>query len=109
MASRRSPPFSTSASTSLVAEAGVEPVDAHGDGLVAPVDVVQRGHDIVARLVLVGRRDGIFEIEAHHIGSTRRRLFEEIGLRAGHEQLGAIKRGPARWRSMAVKLTEISL
>lgn len=41
----------------------VEPVDAHHHGLAAPVDVVEGGNDVPARLFLVVGRHGIFAIQ----------------------------------------------
>src|SRR3546814_2943954 len=50
---------------------GVEAVDAHRQGLVAPVDLVQRLDDVLARLRLVVRRHRVLEIEEQDRKSTR--------------------------------------
>jgi len=74
-----------------IAKMRVEPVDADGDGLAFPVDLVQRLHDIVARGILVGRRHRILEVETNDIGRSGRSLLEQGRPRARHEEFGAIK------------------
>ncbi len=53
---------------------GVEAVDAHRHGLAgaAPVDVVERLDDVLARLLLVGRRHGVLAVEEDEVGGALR-------------------------------------
>ena len=53
----------------------VEAVDAHRDGLAGalPVDVVQRLDDVLARLLLVGRRDRVLAVEEDVVGGALQR------------------------------------
>src|SRR3546814_16827502 len=69
---------------------GVEAVDAHRQGLAAPVDLVQRLDDILARLLLVVGRDRILEVEEHHVGRGVGSLLEEFRVAAWHRQLAAV-------------------
>ena len=70
---------------------GVEAIDAHGQGLVAPVDLVQGLDDVPARLNLLIRRHGVFEIQKHHVRGRARRLLEKLRRAARHRQLGAMQ------------------
>ena len=70
---------------------GVEAVDPHGQGLVAPVDLVERLDDVLARLHLLVGRHRVLEIEEHHVGGRARRLLEELRRAARHGQLGAVQ------------------
>ena len=70
---------------------GIETVDADHHGLRAPVDVVQRGDDILAGLLLVVGSDGILDIEKNNV---RRRLggfFEQSRIRPRDREFGAMQ------------------
>src|SRR5438105_7170680 len=69
----------------------IEPVDARGDELVFPVDVVQSRNNRVARFLLVGGCHGVFEIEANDIGLARCRFFEQRRARTGYKQFRTVK------------------
>ena len=60
-----------------VHEVGVEAVDAHRHHLVAPVDVAQGLDDVLARLRLVVRRDGVLEVEEDDVGRRLGGLLEQ--------------------------------
>ena len=74
-----------------VPERGVEAVDADGEGLGAPVDLVDRLDDVGAGGRLVGGRDAVLEVEVDHVGGGGGHLREELGARAGAEQLAAVR------------------
>jgi len=67
IASRRSPPSFDQRQHVAVAPVRVQAVDTHGHELALPVDAVQRRDDIVARGILVCRRNGILQIETDRI------------------------------------------
>ena len=70
---------------------GVEAVDPHRQRASAPVEVVQRLDHVLARLLLVGGRDGILEVEEDDVGVTLGRLLEERGVGPRNRQLGAVQ------------------
>ena len=76
----------------------VDPVNAHGDRLAPafPVMLEQAGHDVLPRLLLVGGRDGVFEVEEDVVGFTSERFLEHGGLRAGHGELAPLQAGRMR-------------
>ena len=49
----------------------------------APVDVVQRLDDVLARPLLVGRRDGVLDVEEDVVGGALRGLLDHVGLEPG--------------------------
>ena len=64
----------------------VEAVDAHGNRLAGalPVEIVQRLDDVLARLLLVGRRNGVLAIEEDVVGGAlERRCSIMVGLEPG--------------------------
>src|SRR4051794_478184 len=69
----------------------VEAVDADGEGLRPPVDLVDALDDVPARLLLLVRRHRVLEIEEDHVGGTLRGLPEELRARAGDGELGAVQ------------------
>src|SRR5438552_3385268 len=77
---------------------GVDAVDAHADRLAtrAPVVLQQPGNDVLARLLLVRRRDGVLEVEEYDVRIARERLREQRRLRAGHRELTALQPGRGR-------------
>ena len=58
--------------------------------LPAPVDIVERLDDVLARLHLVARRYGIFKIEKDIISVTVGRFFEHCRIGARHCQFAAL-------------------
>ena len=76
-----------------VPPAGVEPVDAHREGLVAPVDLVDGLDGVGAGGVLVGGGDGILEVDIDDVGGRRGHLFKEFDVRARAEELAAVGAG----------------
>ena len=48
--------------------------------------VVDRLDDVVARRLLLERRDGVLEVEEHHVGTEAGRLAEHLLARAGHRE-----------------------
>ena len=71
----------------------VETVDAHRDGLAlgAPVDVVQRLDDILARALLVRRRDRILDVEEDEVGGAIGRLVDHLGVRSRNGEFAALE------------------
>ncbi len=63
-------------------------VDAHAQHGVAPVEVVDRLHDLVAGGLLLEGRDGVLEVEEHHVGAEVGRLAQHLLAGAGHRQAG---------------------
>ena len=59
--------------------------------LVAPIDLIEAGDDVLARLFLVVGRDGIFAIEEDDVGFRVRRFFEHAGVRPGHGQFRTLQ------------------
>src|SRR6056297_1711028 len=78
-----------------VPEGRVEPVDANAQRLSAPVDVVDRLDDVLPRLGLVRRGNGIFKIEVDNVGLRRRHLLEDRRPRPGAEELATVR--TCRW------------
>src|SRR3546814_5241004 len=70
---------------------GVQPVDTHRHGLGAPVDVMQRLDDVLARLRLVVGRHGILEIEEDHVGGGFRRLLEQLDAARSEEHTSELQ------------------
>ena len=68
-------------------------VDANAPRLRAPVELVQGGDDRLAGLLLLGRGDGVLEVEEHQIGGAGRRLHDHLLARAGCRQLRAAQAG----------------
>ena len=66
---------------------GVEPVDAHGDELVAEIDLVERLHDVLARLHLVGGRDRVLKGRADDVGGAFGRLSKNFTWLPGRNSL----------------------
>ena len=64
---------------------GVEAVDADHHGLAAPIEIVEALDDVLARLLLVVRRDGVFQVEEDDVGGAFRGLLEQrrVGPRHG--------------------------
>ena len=56
----------------------IEAVDAHGNRLAAPVDLVERGDRAVARVDFLFGRDRVLEVKKNHVGRARGRLGEEM-------------------------------
>ena len=75
----------------------VEAVDAHRHGLAgaAPVEVVQRLDDVLARLLLVGRRDGVLDVEEDEVGGAGERLLDHVRVGTRNGQLAALQAGLA--------------
>ena len=71
----------------------IEAIDAHREGLVAPVDIADGLDDVLAGLRLVIRRHRILKIEEHDVGGGLGRLFEHLGLAAGDGQFAAVQAG----------------
>ena len=72
---------------------GIEPVDANGNRLVItlPVEIVQRLDNVLARLLLVIRSNGILTIQKDIIGITLQGLFKHAGIATGYSQLAALQ------------------
>ena len=81
-----------------VPERCVEPVDANGQGLGAPIDATDGFDDIGAGAVLVRGRDTVFEIQVDDVGGRGRHFFEDRGTRARTEQLAPVRAGG--WRGL---------
>jgi hypothetical protein len=69
----------------------VETVDAQRQDLAAPIDVVEPGDDVLARLLLLVGRHRVLEIEEDDVGRALCRLLEEMRLAAGHGKLAAVQ------------------
>ena len=61
----------------------IEAIDADGDDLVCQSISFSAWTTLVARDFLVGRRDGVFQIEADDVGRARGGFFEEAGREPG--------------------------
>src|SRR5690606_16765519 len=59
----------------------------------APVEIVERLDDVLAGLLLVGRRNGVFAIEEHVVGGAGDGLLDHRGVGAGHGEFGALQTG----------------
>jgi len=70
---------------------GVEAVDSHRHGFVAPVDLVQGLDDVLAGLVFLVRRNRVFEIQEDHVNIRFCCFFKHLRLRAGDCQLAAVQ------------------
>ena len=62
---------------------GVEPVDANRQGLVAPIDIVDRFDDVLARLRLVVRRYRVFKVQEDDVGGRFAAFSNSFGLLPG--------------------------
>ncbi len=73
----------------------VEAVDAHRHRLAGalPVDVVQRLDDVLARLLLVRRRDGVLAVEEDVVGRALDGLVDHGRVGARHGELAALQAG----------------
>src|SRR5438552_6436228 len=65
----------------------------------APVVLHQARDHVLAGLLLVGGRDGVFEVEEHVVRFALERLAEQGGVRAGDRELAALQ--PRRGRFVA--------
>ena len=74
-----------------VHEVGVESVDPHRHGLLAPVDLVQRLDDVLAGLWLVVGGDGVLKVQEDHVRIRRGGLLEHLGGTARNGQLAAVQ------------------
>ena len=70
---------------------GVEPVDAHTDIFVAPVDRIDRLNHIGPRSVFVRWGNGVFKIEVYNISSTGRHLGKKFGVGPWSKQLTPVR------------------
>ncbi|GAA3307051.1 hypothetical protein GCM10020219_004920 [Nonomuraea dietziae] len=61
----------------------VDPDDAH---LAAPVALAQGGDDVLARLLLGQRRDGVLEVEEDLVGGQRLGLLQEARVGSGDRE-----------------------
>src|SRR2546426_5736742 len=79
----------------------IDAVDADADRLaaLAPVVLHQARDHVLAGLLLVGGRDGVFEVEEHAVRFALERLAEQGGVRAGDRELAALQ--PRRGRFVA--------
>ena len=71
----------------------VQPVDAHRELLLAPVDVTDGLDDVLSGLFLVVRGHGVLEVEENHVGGGLGGLLEQLGLAARHGQFAAVEAG----------------
>ena len=69
----------------------VEAIDAQRHHLLAPVDVVEALNDVLARLLLVVRRNGVLEVEENLIGLGDGGLLKHARRRTWHCELGAME------------------
>jgi len=69
----------------------IQAVDAHRHGLIAPVDVVQGFDDVLAGLLLLVRRNGVFAIQEDHVDIRRSRFFEKFRAAARHGQFASVQ------------------
>ena len=70
---------------------GVQPVDADGQGLAAPIEVVEGLDDVLAGLFLVIGGDRVFKVEKDHVRRALGRFFEKFRVRARHRQFAAVE------------------
>src|SRR5207253_57389 len=77
---------------------GIDAVDANADRLAArpPVVLQEPGNDVVARLLLVRRGDGVLEVEEHAVRVAVKRLPKQRRLRAWHRELAPLEPGSSR-------------
>ena len=73
-------------------------VDAHDALAAAEVDAAEGRHHPLAGLGLLGRRDGVLQIEDDAVHRHRRRLGDALRPGAGHEEEAAPEPGHARPR-----------
>ena len=64
-------------------------VHSHTEDRVTPVELVDRLDDVVAGGFLLERRDGVLEVEEHHVGTQTGRLAQHLLAGAGHGEAGA--------------------
>ncbi len=76
-----------------IPERGIQAIDPHRQGLLAPVHLGNRLDDVRPRLRLVGGGDRILKVQVDHIRRTRRHLGEKLGARTGCEQLAPVRAG----------------
>ena len=57
----------------------------------APVDVVQRLDDVLARPLLVGRRDGVLDVEEDVVGGAVGRLVDHLRVGARNGEFAALQ------------------
>jgi hypothetical protein len=69
----------------------VEAVDAQRQRLAAPIDVIEPGDHVLARLFLLVRRHRVLEVEKDDVGATFRCFLEELRMAAGHGELAAVE------------------
>ena len=71
----------------------VDAVDAHRDRLAASLPIVleQSRDDVFPGLLLVGRRDGVLEVEKDIVRFAVERLLEQRRLRAGNRELAPLE------------------
>ncbi len=70
----------------------VETVDPDGNGLAGPlpINVVERGDNVAARGILVGRRHCILDIEEDEVGRRCRRLLDHARIGTRDRQLAPL-------------------
>ena len=57
----------------------------------APVDVVQRLDDVLARLLLVGRRDGVLAVEEDVVGRALQRPLDHRRVGTRNSEVAALQ------------------
>mmetsp|Transcript_26213 Transcript_26213/g.78153 ORF Transcript_26213/g.78153 Transcript_26213/m.78153 type:complete len:261 (+) Transcript_26213:634-1416(+) len=82
-----------------VHEHRVKAVDAHGHGLLAPVDLVERLDDVLAGNLLLIRGHGVLEVQEDDVRRALDGLLEELRARGRDGKLRAIQARRARRRN----------
>src|SRR3954469_14202718 len=78
----------------------VETVDANGQGLVAPIDIVDRFDDVLARLRLVVGCHRILKVQEYDVGGRFRRFLEQLRAAAGYRQFTTVEPRRSRFDNL---------
>ncbi len=69
----------------------VEAIDAHGQGLLAPIHIADGRDDILAGLRFVVRSHRVFKIKEDYVGGGFGGLFEKLEIGARNSEFAAVQ------------------
>src|SRR6056297_3249079 len=73
-----------------VPEGGIQPVDPNAEVFVAPIHIIDRLNGVFAGDILVGGRNGVFEVDVDDIGGAGGHFLEQLGVRARAKELATV-------------------